>query len=158
MAARTPTFPIAASARALAAIALLGLAPIPDGHAADMRDPTRPPAQHRESNVPPPPAATPASAPLLQSILIGEGRKPSAIIDGRLVQLGEDYERMRLTRITETHAVLSGANGQTTLQLTPGAAKQSSAPTTFAERTQTLPTRRAGATTASLPLRVAEQP
>ena len=46
-------------------------------------------------------------------------RKPIAIINGRLLQLGDAYDEMRLTRVDETGAVLTGARGRTVLALTP---------------------------------------
>ena len=151
----------AASAAALARLAvvaaLFGVASMPLARAADLPDPTRPPAAQRPGPGGSAPAASASAAPVLQSVLIGEGRKPSAIINGRLLQLGDAYDEMRLTRVDETGAVLTGARGRTVLALTPGADKVA---------VGTLEPRKFGATIApaavgvpvlSPPLRVAEQ-
>ena len=116
----------ALAATRVATLALLvGLAP-PAAQAADLPDPMRPPATQRHSATG---AVAPASVvPTLQLVLIGEGRKPSAMINGRLVQLGEAYEEMRLTRLSESGAVLSGPRGQVLLALTPAADKQLEVP------------------------------
>jgi hypothetical protein len=141
-----------------ALLVLLGALPTPRSQAGELPDPTRPPtAQRRVAAGASAPAAAP-SVPVLQSVLIGEGRKPSAIIDGRLLQLGDALGELRLTRLDETGAVLSGPRGQTLLALTPGADKQV-AGTAAAQKLGALaaPGRLAAATPPSLPLRVAEQ-
>jgi len=83
-------------------------------------DPTRPPAimpgaGHAET--------APAQAPQLQSVLLGPGRRPAAVINGELVMVGGRFGQGRLVRLDERHAVLQGTEGQTTLLLTPLAAK-----------------------------------
>ncbi|MGZ8259332.1 MAG: hypothetical protein ACXWUL_02135 [Caldimonas sp.] len=94
--------------------------------AGELPDPTRPP--QRQSAAAPTGAPTPApDTPVLQSVLIGPGRAPSAIISGRLVAPGEATHGMRLVRVTETAAVLSGPRGTVTLALTPGAEKRAAA-------------------------------
>lgn len=95
-----------------------------DSLAADLRDPTQPPAAA------PRPAATlpgtaAAPAPLvLQSVLTGSGRRASVIINGRVVELGEAFDQMRLTQVTDSRATLTGPRGSTVLALTPNADKQ----------------------------------
>jgi hypothetical protein len=111
----------AAARTAILALASLAATAAPV-RAADLRDPMRPPIAQRPP-APPASVAPAASAPLLQSILIGGGRKPTAIIDGHVVELGGMHEKMRLSQLTENHAVLTGAAGRTELQLTPGVIK-----------------------------------
>jgi len=99
---------VLATALSLAALAAAG----------ELPDPTRPPAALRPSG--PGAGAHAAAAPLvLQSVLIGEGRKPTAIINGRVVEVGESLDGLRLVRVFEGGAVLAGPNGSTTLALTP---------------------------------------
>jgi hypothetical protein len=97
----------------------LPLCALPAPSAEVLRDPTRPPE------------ATAASAPVerkttglvLQSVLLGKGRK-SAIISGQVVPLGGKIGEAHLTHLTESQAVLNGPAGETTLRLTPSAEKQ----------------------------------
>jgi MSHA biogenesis protein MshK len=84
----------------------------------DLRDPTRPPAAML---APAAAASAPADAPQLQSVLLGNGRKPAAVISGQLVLLGGQLGDARLVRVTERSAVLKGPQGETTLALTPPA-------------------------------------
>lgn len=110
--------------RLLAALALFAAMPASTALAAELPDPTRPPATRRAS---PSAAAAPAlvaATPVLQSVLIGDGRKPSAIISGRMLTLGDPFDDMRLTGVTEAGALLSGPHGPTALTLTPNSAKQ----------------------------------
>lgn len=153
---------IAASAacrrRLFAALALLGAMPASTALAGELPDPTRPPATQRASaGAGVAPAPTPATL-VLQSVLIGDGRKPSAIISGRMVTLGDSFDAMRLTRVTETGAVLSGPHGPTALALTPNSDKQlAAAPPAerLAAATPAASGRRLGP--ASIFVRVAEQ-
>jgi hypothetical protein len=64
---------------------------------------------------------------VLQSVLTGPGRAPSAIISGQLVEPGGAIQGMRLVRVDETSAVLRGPRGPVTLALTPGAEKRAAA-------------------------------
>lgn len=153
--ARSAFLPAAAS-KAIVALACVAAMPIAKVRAAELRDPTRPPPAMRASPAEPAAAASAAPAPQLQSILIGAGRKPSAIIDGRVVELGDTFDKMRLTRLTETHAVLTGAAGQARLELTPGATKQSTATTAVAAIGPDA-TVKGAAKPATLTFRVAEQ-
>ena len=93
--------------------------------AADLRDPTQPPAMALRPVASLTGIAAPVSAPLvLQSVLTGPGRRASVIINGRVVELGEAFDQMRLTQVTDSRATLSGPRGSTVLALTPGADKQ----------------------------------
>lgn len=82
----------------------------------ELRDPTRPPAAML---APASAASAPADAPQLQSVLLGKGRKPAAVISGQLVLLGGQLGDAKLVRVTERGAVLKGPQGETTLALTP---------------------------------------
>jgi len=102
--------------------------------AAELPDPTRPPAQQRVAASASAPVAAPAG-PVLQSVLTGPGRKGSAIISGRLVEPGGTTHGMRLVQVTETSAVLRGPRGTLTLALTPGADKRAAAAVALPLRT-----------------------
>ena len=145
-----------ALARLVVVALLLGVAVPPRARAADLPDPTRPPAAQRPSPSGTAAAAPVTAAPVLQSVLIGEGRKPSAIINGRLLQLGDAYDGMRLTRVDETGAVLSGARGRTVLALTPGSDKVAIG-TPDVRKLGTTGPAAVHAAVLSPPLRVAEQ-
>ena len=116
-----------AGARAFASLAVVVIATLaaaPAFGAAELPDPTRPPtALRRAPGAPAPTVAIKPNAPVLQSVMTGEGRKPSVIINGRSLELGESFDDMKLTRVSETGAVLTGSRGTTTLALTPGADK-----------------------------------
>ena len=76
----------------------------------------------------PPPAATGEagallSGPVLQSVLLGKGRRPLAVISGQRVELGAQYGDALLTHISETEVVLQGPGGRQVLKMTPEAAK-----------------------------------
>ena len=85
-------------------------------------DPTRPPAGLQAANA----ASAPAQADslVLQSVLLGTGRAPAAVINGQLVSLGGLVGELRLAQITEHGVQLRGAQGTTTLKLTPDVQKQ----------------------------------
>jgi MSHA biogenesis protein MshK len=89
-----------------AALALLACAHT----VAQQTDPTRPPPGLQ--------AASAASSPetleglVLQSVLLGKGRKPAAVISGQLVPLGGLVAGMRLTQVTPLGVQLKGPNGQ----------------------------------------------
>lgn len=89
-----------------------------------LQDPTRPPASlfaAAEGD-----AATVAatnSAYVLQSVLIGAGRR-SAIIGGRQLAIGERLGGYTLVRIAETEVLLQGPEGSRTLKLFPGVDKR----------------------------------
>ncbi len=103
--------------------------------AIELRDPTQPPAAASRPLASLPGMVAPAPAPLvLQSVLTGSGRRASVIINGRVVELGEAFDQMRLMQVTESRATLTGPRGSTVLALTPGADKQLAA-TSVAQRT-----------------------
>jgi hypothetical protein len=79
-------------------------------------DPTRPPPglQAADSQAPAAPEAL-----VLQSVLLGPGRLPAAVISGQLVALGGSVGDARLARITAHSVLLQGSQGTTTLTLVP---------------------------------------
>jgi len=101
---------------ALALAALPALAP-----ADVLPDPTRPPAALLAA--PAPAASEPAQALTLQSILLGKGRTPAAVISGELVLQGGQLRDLRVLRITERGVVLKGPRGEITLTLLPPSAE-----------------------------------
>jgi MSHA biogenesis protein MshK len=84
--------------------------------AGTLPDPTRPPSALLSAPVA---ASAPQGAPRLQSVLLGNGRTPAAVINGELVLLGGRVGESRLVRLTERSAVLRGPQGDTTLALIP---------------------------------------
>ena len=92
---------------------------------AALADPTRPPLSASE------PAATGAVNPVasggLQTIIVGRGRKPMAVINGIMVGLGDKIGEATLVRLSESEAVLVGPAGREVLQLLPGVAKKTDA-------------------------------
>jgi hypothetical protein len=110
--------------------------------AGELPDPTRPPASLRPAPTTGAPAIATPPALVLQSVLIGEGRKPSAIINGRVVELGDSLEGLRLVRVFDTGAQLAGPTGATTLALTPGSEKVAVAAQPQPLVAMTKPTRR----------------
>ncbi len=104
---------VIAGALALLACTQAGAQPLPD--------PTRPPPGLGAAS-----AASAAEAPaalVLQSVLLGPGRTPAAVISGRLVALGETVGDARLARVTRHTVELRGAQGTTTLTLMPAGQK-----------------------------------
>lgn len=63
------------------------------------------------------------AVPRLQSVFLPQQGKPAAIIDGRMVRLGDKIGDGRLTRLSEIEAVIVGAQGIQRLRLTPEAEK-----------------------------------
>ena len=93
------------------------------GVAGELPDPTRPPAALRPASTSATAGTPSAPSLVLQSVLIGEGRKPTAIINGRVVELGESFDGLKLVRVFDQGALLAGPGGATTLALTPGSEK-----------------------------------
>jgi len=91
-------------------------------HAQALQDPTRPPAALLAA--PSAAASAPETALQLQSVLLGKGRTPAAVISGEVVLLGARFRDARLVRVTERFAVLKGPQGETTLALIPAATEQ----------------------------------
>lgn len=84
-------------------------------------DPTRPPSGplvESQSG-----AGGESGAPRLQSVLMPQQGKPTAIIDGQVVPLGGKVGDGRLARLSETEAVIVGSQGVQHLRLTPEAEK-----------------------------------
>jgi MSHA biogenesis protein MshK len=108
---------------ALAMLALLAGAANCFGQSdTSLPDPMRPPAAAGETA---PAASTgsegmPATSNGLQTIILGRGRKPMAVINGIAVGLGDKVGEARLVKLSETQAVLQGPGGKETLYLTPG--------------------------------------
>lgn len=90
-------------------------------HAESLPDPTRPPASVLS---PSSAASAPVDGLQLQSVLLGAGRTPAAVISGEVVLQGGLVRDARLVRVTEHSAVLRGPQGEMTLALTPSATKQ----------------------------------
>jgi MSHA biogenesis protein MshK len=82
--------------------------------AAQMNDPTRPPASFGSSE---PDAG--GGGIMLQSVLISPSQK-AAIINGVLVKLGEKYGDAVLIAVAENEVVLRGGGGRQVLKLHPG--------------------------------------
>jgi hypothetical protein len=61
---------------------------------------------------PPPDKRTAAERYRLASVLLGEGGKPSAVIDGRVVAEGERFDAYRLLRVGVDHVVVVGPQGR----------------------------------------------
>lgn len=100
---------------------LLMLAATPVSLAQTLLDPTRPPAAlepAKEETV-----SAPASAPVLQSVLISSGRRV-AIISGQTVSLGEKFGEARVVKITESEVLLRSGTDLQTLKLFPGIEKR----------------------------------
>lgn len=88
---------------------------------AALADPTRPPAALLAG-----PAETPGAAaevPLLQSVVISDGRR-GAIISGQYVALGGRVGDARLARVEPSGVVLRGPGGELSLPLFPDVRKQ----------------------------------
>jgi MSHA biogenesis protein MshK len=85
-------------------------------------DPTRPPAGLQ-------PATGTGSLPVptetlvLQSVLLGHGRTPAAVISGQLVPLGGSLGEHTLARVDTRSVQLRGPQGLTTLTLVPEGVK-----------------------------------
>jgi MSHA biogenesis protein MshK len=100
-------------------LALLG-SPAP---AQPIADPTRPPEGFAAED----PTAAEAGAPVLQSVLLSPTRK-AAIINGRLVRLGEKWGDAVLVRVSENEAVLKSGEAIQVLKLHPRVEKRASEP------------------------------
>lgn len=89
--------------------------------AADLADPTRPPATLAAAG-----AAAPAGAPVLQSVMLSP-KSQMAIISGQAVALGDSYQGARLVKISESEVVLRDGDGERVLKLFPDLHKQAPA-------------------------------
>lgn len=89
---------------------------------ASLADPTRPPVTASE---PAASGAVDAAAPSgLQTIIVGRGHKPMAVINGIMVGLGDKIGEATLVKLSESEAVLQGPAGREVLQLLPDVAKK----------------------------------
>lgn len=104
------------------AVACASIVMNPSLHAQALQDPTRPPASLLAA--PSAAASAPESVLQLQSVLLGKGRTPAAVISGEVVMLGARFRDARLVRVTERSAVLKGPQGEMTLALIPAATIQ----------------------------------
>jgi len=107
----------------VAALALLGAGSAGSARAQDaaLPDPTRPPAALRAPSADAP--DTLAEGPLLQSVIISEGRR-GAIISGHYVALGGRVGDAMLARVEPSGVVLRGPAGERSLPLFPSVRKQ----------------------------------
>jgi MSHA biogenesis protein MshK len=107
----------------VAALALLGAGSAGSARAQDamLPDPTRPPTALRPSAAEAPDAVV--EGPLLQSVIISEGRR-GAIISGQYVALGGRVGDARLARVEPSGVVLRGPAGELSLPLFPAVRKQ----------------------------------
>ena len=113
---------------AMSCLVALATGLVSSARADALPDPTRPPAAMLSA--PAAAASAPTDALQLQSVLLGHGRTPAAVISGELVLLGGRFRDARLVRVTERFAVLKGPQGDTVLSLTPAAIKQGHSPAT----------------------------
>ena len=100
------------------------LGPVRVAHAqsdAALADPTRPPVTVSE------PVSTGDASVVapggLQTIIVGRGRKPMAVINGIMVGLGDKVGEATLVKLSESEAVLQGPAGREVLHLLPGITK-----------------------------------
>lgn len=89
--------------------------------AADLVDPTQPPAALESRSGQPP--DQPDSAHVLQSVLISPTRR-IAVINGQTVALGDRYGEARVVRISEGEVVLRNGQDVQVLKLFPGVEKR----------------------------------
>lgn len=88
-------------------------------------DPTRPPpAFESGAAAPAAGAATPPTAPRLQSIIRRQGARSAVVINGVYVELGGKVGEATLDRVGEDSVDLRSTAGRETLYLTPGIGKQ----------------------------------
>ena len=91
-------------------------------------DPTRPPAALEESAVAVEAKTGKGSGVVaqggLQTVIMRKGRKPVAVINGTMVELGGKLGDATLVEVGENEVVLQGPQGREVLHLTPSAEKQ----------------------------------
>jgi MSHA biogenesis protein MshK len=110
---------------ALSMVEIAGFAALEPAIGNELPDPTRPPAALINPSVSGGGVVEDlASGPTLQSVILRKGQKPAAIISGERVELGGRYGDARLTKVSESRVVLSGASGNETLLLTPSVEKK----------------------------------
>lgn len=119
----------------LAAASLVCFAcPVQAADPAPLADPTRPPAAASAEGA----AAAEAEVKemRLSTVLLPQGGKPSVVIDGQVVMLGEKVGEARLIRVRESEAVLQGPDGIEHLYLTPDVDKKINVTRTAPRRTK----------------------
>ncbi|MBI2380316.1 MAG: MSHA biogenesis protein MshK [Gammaproteobacteria bacterium] len=84
---------------------------LPAGAAEVLSDPTRP------ESLPPAASATPAPAAGLKLSLLRLGPKPMAVINGRVLHVGETLDGYRLVAVQPGRAILQGPEGPLSLNL-----------------------------------------
>jgi hypothetical protein len=89
--------------------------------AADLGDPTRPPAGFSEQ---PKAADAPKEAPQQVSGVFLMGRKPYAVLDGQVVRVGDKLEAGKVTKIDENGIWLRTPTGPRQLKLLPDVVKK----------------------------------
>lgn len=92
---------------------------------ATLADPTRPPASASEPAPTGAISVTPGGG--LQTIIVGRGRPPMAVINGVMVGLGDKVGEATLVKLSDSEAVLQGPAGREVLQLLPGVTKRTEA-------------------------------
>ena len=104
---------------------LVGVASVISGaalaeSASPLADPMRPPPGYVSASD----TETTSAGPSLESVMLPKQGRPLAVINGRQVRVGDEYEGSRLIRLTEREAVLTGPGGTERLFLTPGISKE----------------------------------
>ena len=112
---------MAGSLRILVAVMAWGTASFAIGQ---VGDPTRPPVGWLSVDDGAAASVSSGNEFRLQSVMLPQRGKPSAIIGGQSVVLGEKIGEAKLVRLTEKEAVLQGPDGVTRLYLTPDVNKQ----------------------------------
>ena len=84
-------------------------------HAQGMTDPTEPPSNPSAAA---PGGTTAPSGPSLQFVMMA-GKRTEAIIDGKMVQVGDRVGAARVVKISQYEAVLQGPGGAQTLRMFP---------------------------------------
>lgn len=85
-----------------------------------LRDPTLPPDAKAEN--------TEDGAFRLEAVIRPRGDRPSAVINGRTVKLGEEIQGMKLIAVREASVLLRGAQGSESVLLAPGVEKTVKSP------------------------------
>ncbi|UCD69108.1 MAG: hypothetical protein JSW48_03170 [Betaproteobacteria bacterium] len=99
-----------------------------------LRDPTRPPPGAFAATK----ATTKSVAPktmTLQTVLISPQRR-TAVINGKVMSLGDTIDGYRLAEIRESEVVMKGSKGTRTLRLYPGVSKAAATQAAKPEKTK----------------------
>lgn len=117
-------------------VLIAGTAPAAASAEPTLADPTRPLGLAQQHTAPParaalvtaaPPPALPPALPRLQSVQVSAQGGSSALVDGRLVRVGERLGELTVVAIDAQGIVLRGARSDQRLALLPGIAKTVSA-------------------------------